>query len=137
MQKLIICEKNISASRIAYILSNGKARKNKINSVPYYSFNNTYVIGLRGHIKKLDFPIEYKGWATTPPKNLIDVNPIKQIAEKNIADTIKTLTDKTAQVIIATDYDREGELIGTEVLDLIPPDIIIKRARAFEYIKML
>ncbi len=32
---------------------------------------------------------------------------------------LKTLSDKNPFIIVATDFDREGELIGVEVVDLI------------------
>ena len=129
MKKLIICEKNIAARRIAYILSGGKARQGRFYNVPYYSFDNTIVIGLRGHIKKLDFPKEYGRWENVKPKELIKVEPVKKIGEASIARAIKNLARDAGEVIIATDYDREGELIGAEVLDLLPKNVKVKRAR--------
>jgi len=129
MKRLIICEKNIAARRIAWILSDGKARQKRIFNIPYYQFNNTIVIGLRGHIKKLDFPKEYGRWENVKPRELIWVEPVKKIGEMAIANAIKTLAKDAKEVIIATDYDREGELIGAEVLDLIPKGIEVKRAR--------
>lgn len=129
MKTLIICEKNISARRIAQILSEGKAKQSRLYGIPYYFFNNHIVIGLKGHIMKLDFPKEYKKWHEIEPRELVDVEPIKKIAEGSIARAIKTLSKDVGRVIIATDYDREGELIGTEVLHLLPEGIEIKRAK--------
>ena len=129
MKQLIICEKNIAARRIAYILSNGKAKQGRVYGVPYYYFNNTIVVGLKGHIKQLDFAKEYAKWSEIEPKRLIDVEPIKKIGEWKIANAIRTLAKDASRVIIATDYDREGELIGTEIMDLLPKGIEIKRAR--------
>ena len=103
MKKLIICEKNIAARRIAYILSGGKARQGRFYNVPYYSFDNTIVIGLRGHIKKLDFPKEYGRWENVKPKELIKVEPVKKIGEASIARAIKNLARDAGEVIIATD----------------------------------
>ena len=64
--KLVICEKNISARRIAYILSNGKSRSTLLGKIPLYEFtrNNEQwrVIGLKGHIINLDFPSGYNKW---------------------------------------------------------------------------
>jgi DNA topoisomerase-1 len=129
MKQLIVCEKNIAARRIAYILSNGKAKQGRIYGVPYYYFNDTVVVGLKGHIKKLDFPKEYAKWNEIEPKMLIDVEPIKKIGEWRIANAIRTLAKDASMVIIATDYDREGELIGAEIMDLLPKGVIVKRAR--------
>ena len=52
--KLVICEKNIAANRIAYILSNGKSKSLRVGKTPVYEFtkdDETWkVVGLRGHI---------------------------------------------------------------------------------------
>ncbi len=127
--KLIICEKNIAARRIAYILSNGKLKQGKIYGIPYYYFDDSFVVGLKGHIKKLDFPEKYSKWTDITPKELIHVEPVKKLINKRIAIAIRNLAKKVKKVIIATDYDREGELIGVEILDLLPKNIEIKRAR--------
>ena len=129
MKRLIICEKNIAARRIAYILSNGKAKQGRIYGIPYYYFDDTIVVGLKGHIKKLDFPKEYAKWSQIEPKKLIDVEPVKKIGEWRIANAIRKLASQAKSVIIATDYDREGELIGVEIMDLLPKNIEVKRAR--------
>ncbi|MCD6330752.1 MAG: DNA topoisomerase I [Thermoplasmata archaeon] len=129
MKELIICEKNIAARRIAYILSDGKAKRAVLYGVPYYYFDDKIVIGLKGHIKNLDFPKEYLSWEKIEPKKLIEVEPIKKLSQKRIAMAIKKIAKDIKRVIIATDYDREGELIGVEILDLLPKNVEIKRAR--------
>jgi len=121
--KLIICEKNISAGRIAYILSDGKSRSSRLGGIPVYEFNKDgepwKIVGLKGHIINLDFPAGYNKWNKVPPIELIDVKPCKKITNKSIAVSLKTLSNKNLFLIIATDYDREGELIGVEAIDLI------------------
>jgi DNA topoisomerase-1 len=121
--KLVICEKNIAARRIAYILSNGKVKSSKLGKTPVYDFSkngeNWSVVGLRGHIINLDFPSDFNQWNKVPPKSLIEVEPVKKVSEKSIAAALKSIVDKNPYLIIATDYDREGELIGVEVIDLI------------------
>lgn len=129
MKTLVICEKGIAARRIAYILSNGKYKQAKIGSIPYYYFNDYIIVGLKGHIMKLDYPEEYLKWNNISPKNLIDVEPIKKILSYSIKKALKELSKNVERIIIATDYDREGELIGVEVLSLLPKNIEIKRAR--------
>ncbi|KYK29227.1 hypothetical protein AYK20_05945 [Thermoplasmatales archaeon SG8-52-1] len=121
--KLVICEKNIAAKRIAYILSEGKLKSTRLGNTPVYEFNkegeNWKVVGLRGHIINLDFPPVYNQWNKIPPSELIDIKPCKTVTEKGIAASLKSLVDKNPFLIVATDYDREGELIGVEVIDLI------------------
>jgi len=121
--KLVICEKNIAARRIAYILSGGESKSTRLGKTPVYEFlkdGDTWkVIGLRGHIINLDFPAGFNQWNKTPPRDLIEVEPCKRVTEKGIAASLKSLVDKNPFLIVATDYDREGELIGVEVINLL------------------
>ena len=121
--KLVICEKNIAARRIASILSSGQAKNAHKGKVPVYEFVKDgepwKIIGLRGHIITLDYPAEFNQWKTIAPRDLIDVEPCKKVTEKTIAASLKSLVDANPYVIVATDYDREGELIGVEVVNLL------------------
>ena len=135
--KLVICEKNIAASRIACILSGGTVKSNAHGRIPVYSFTKNNepwdVIGLKGHIINLDYPSGFNDWAKIPPQELIEVEPCKNVSEKGIASALKTLVANTPSLIVATDFDREGELIGVEVVNLLrsynPTIKDIKRAR--------
>ncbi len=130
--KLIICEKAIAARRIATILSDNRFKIQRTNNVPVYFFENSMVIGLRGHILSLDYPPRYMFWNRTRPRELIKVKPYKKINEKSIVDALKKLANNIDNVVVATDFDREGELIGVEAVDPIKevkPDIKVERAR--------
>jgi len=135
--KLVICEKNIAASRIASILSKGSVKRKNVGSVPVYEFDyqgeEWKVVGLRGHIINLDYPEGYNGWRQIEPKDLISVQPEKKITDNRIASALKVLVDKNPFIIVATDFDREGELIGVEVINLLKTYTsgvpLIKRAR--------
>jgi DNA topoisomerase-1 len=135
--KLVICEKNIAARRIAYILSGGQVKSSHLGKIPVYSFTKNdepwNVIGLKGHIINLDYPSGFNQWTKIPPHELIEVEPCKNVSEKGIASALKTLVDDTPFLIVATDFDREGELIGVEVVNLLrsynPALNQIKRAR--------
>ena len=120
---LIICEKNIAAKRIASILSGGSSKQKKIGSVPVYDFSSNgvdwKVVGLRGHIINLDFPSKFKIWWRIAPRNLISIDPEKKVTQKGIASALKKLLSDDVSVIVATDFDREGELIGVEAIDLV------------------
>lgn len=121
--KLIICEKNIAARRIAYILSGGTTKTSRLGNTPVYEFkkdNDLYkIVGLRGHIINLDFPAGFNQWNKVSPVELIKVEPCKIVSEKGIASALKSLVDKNPFLVVATDYDREGELIGVEVIELL------------------
>jgi DNA topoisomerase-1 len=121
--KLVICEKNIAARRIAYILSGGQVKSNHLGKIPVYSFTKDNepwnIIGLKGHIINLDYPSDFNQWTKIPPHDLIEVEPCKNVSEKGIASALQALVKDTPSLIVATDFDREGELIGVEVVNLL------------------
>ncbi|MFO8051928.1 MAG: DNA topoisomerase I [Thermoplasmatota archaeon] len=119
--RLIICEKDNAAKRISDILSNGKVTKTSSGRVPIYYFHwlgeETKCIGLRGHILNMDFPKRYNSWSRVDPASLIEAEPIKTVSEKGIASVLRSLAKESSEIYVATDYDREGELIGKEAVD--------------------
>ncbi len=138
MNTLVICEKQNAAKRIADILSKGKARATQIHKVPVFVFkrdgNDFSIIGLRGHILELDYPEQFQGWHKIKPRELTHIAPEKRVSlrTKGIVSALKELAREHESIIIATDYDREGELIGVEGLNIVTdinPRIMIKRAR--------
>ena len=121
--KLVICEKQIAAHRIASILSDGKLSTRKFGNVPYYTFENNgeewIVLGLKGHIVNLDYPPEYNRWYGIKPIDLIWIEPYKKITDRFIVKALENFSKYTPQIIIATDFDREGELIGVEAIEIL------------------
>ena len=132
---LIIAEKNIVAERIAAFLSGKeKVQAVKDGAATHYIFDDTIVMGLRGHVVEVDFIDGYKNWrsADHPPRSLIDADIIKIPTEKKIVGLLQKFSRKATRVTIATDYDTEGELIGKEALELIRAvntKVVIDRAR--------
>lgn len=133
---LIVSEKDNTAKRIASILSKDKAKQNKIEGVPTYEFGvngtNYMAIGLKGHVLKVDYPPKYRNWLAVDPMELIEAPLTKVISQKKIVKALKLAAKGANEVIIATDFDREGELIGVEALDKVQevePNIKVKRAR--------
>ena len=135
--KLIICEKNISARNIAYILSEGKAKNIKIGKTPVYEFKKNQetwnIVGLRGHIISLDFPEKFRWWKEETLKELINADPCRIVSEKDIAYALKNLVKNFPDLIIATDFDREGELIGVEAINLIKENNEIKNIKRAKF----
>lgn len=136
MKVLIISEKAIAAKRIAEMLSNKKNTSKKVGSIPTYHFTvdgSEYTcFGLKGHILKVDFPSAYSNWQNIDPAQLIDAELIKIPTHKGLVSLLKKEAKQADKVIIATDFDREGELIGVDALNQIKasnPDVEIKRAR--------
>ncbi len=133
MNILVIAEKRNAAQRIAKILSEGKFESVKKGRNVYYNFtkgNDRYfIVPLRGHILQLDYPKEYKNWNLKDLQKLVDEEPIKIIKEKGVASILRTLAKDADMLIIATDYDREGELIGVEALSITGFKGPVKRAK--------
>ncbi len=134
--RLIISEKNIAARRIAEILAVGKVESDKVYTTPVYKFRRDgedwVSIGLKGHIMKVDFEEGWSKWRLDELEGLVQADVVKQPAEKGIIRSLHNLAKKTDYVYIATDYDREGELIGADARDLVRemnPTAEIVRAR--------
>ncbi len=141
--KLIVTEKDNVAARIAHILSGGKETQaggkkgaKKSTGVPVYSYKDgdgdVTVIGLRGHILKVDFPEGYDNWEKTDLVDLVKAPLIKVPTVKLVMTALLKVAKGVDEVIIATDFDREGELIGVDAINSVKeksPDVKVKRAR--------
>ena len=130
--ELIISEKQNAARRIAEILSDGAASTEQVGSVNVYSWGSKRCIGLSGHVVGVDFPEEYSDWNDVDPAELIDAEIVKTPTQEGIVNALKRLARDADHVVIATDYDREGELIGKEAFELVRevnPDVQIDRVR--------
>ncbi len=129
--ELIITEKENAARRIAEILSDGAAGAERHNGVNVYGWGDTRVVGLSGHVVGVDFPPEYSDWRDVEPVELIDAEVRKESTQENIVQTLRELARAADQVTIATDYDREGELIGKEAHELVreETDVPVDRVR--------
>ncbi len=121
--KLIITEKDNAARRIAEILSEGTAEVERRNGVNIYRWGDKRVVGLSGHVVGLDFPDEYSNWRDVEPVELIDADITTEPTKENIVSALENLAGRASEAVIATDYDREGELIGKEAYELIADNI--------------
>jgi DNA topoisomerase-1 len=130
--ELIVTEKDNAARRIADILSGGTAETERMNGVNVYAWGGTRVVGLSGHVVGVDFPPEYEDWRDVEPVELIDAAVEKRPTQENIVRALRRLARTAGRVVIATDYDREGELIGKEAYELVREvneDVPIERVR--------
>ena len=132
VQHLIVTEKDNVAERIATILSDGAATTEDVGGVAVYGWGGTRCMGLSGHVVKIDFPDRYSDWNHVEPAELVDA-PIQTIpTQKRFVAALRRMTRRSRQVTIATDYDREGELIGKEAYDIIrdvDPEMPVRRVR--------
>ncbi|MBA2712671.1 MAG: DNA topoisomerase I, partial [Rubrobacteraceae bacterium] len=121
--RLIISEKANTAKKIAQFLSEDSVKEGKHRSVPHHTFTwegeETVSVGLKGHVLNPEYPEEYSNWQKVEPRELIDAEILKSISEKGVAQAVTSLAKKADSVVIATDFDREGELIGVEALSLV------------------
>jgi len=136
VRRLIVTEKFNASIRIATILSGGKSKRSYVEGTPVFEFTQgeerVQVVGLRGHIINLDYPDALNDWARVDLKELVWAEPQKVVTAGKIGAALKTLAAQADEVVIATDFDREGELIGVEALALIRearPEIRVRRAR--------
>jgi DNA topoisomerase-1 len=120
--RLIVTEKNNSAKKIAEALSGGSNGADKTFKVPFYTWTDPeggeqMTIGLKGHVLGPAFPEGYSNWQKTDLHDLIDADLIKEPTDKNVVKAIKKVAKEADELVIATDFDREGELIGLEALE--------------------
>ena len=120
--RLIISEKANAAKKISQFLAEGPVKDGKHRSVPHHTFSwkgeECVSVGLKGHVLNPEYPEEYSNWQKVEPSSLIDAEILKSVSEKGVAEAVRALSKKADAVIIATDFDREGELIGVEALSL-------------------
>ena len=128
---LIVTEKNQTAKRIAQILF-GSFQVKKKYGVNYYLNGDACVVGLKGHVVEYDFPPEYNDWKRVELTSLLNARIIRVVKEKSIVKLLEELAKESDRVTIATDYDREGELIGLEAVQIIKrvnPNVRIDRVK--------
>jgi DNA topoisomerase-1 len=135
--RLIVTEKNNSAKKIAEILG-GSPKSDKAYKVPFYTWSDgdgdQMAIGLKGHVLNPAFPEDYSNWQKVDLHDLIDAELIKEPTDRNVVRAVRKVAKDADELVIATDFDREGELIGLEALQEIlevNPELEskVKRAR--------
>ncbi|MFZ0891169.1 MAG: DNA topoisomerase I [Thermoplasmata archaeon] len=136
MKTLVVAEKFNTALRIAIVLSDGRMKRSRVGGTNVFRFDRPEggyaVVGLRGHIVELDYSPEHAEWTLAGLPKLLEAKPLKRITEAGIVETLQSMVREFDRVIIATDFDREGELIGWECLELLQqvhPTIEVQRAR--------
>ncbi|MGP6220426.1 DNA topoisomerase I [Caldiplasma sukawensis] len=119
---LIISEKADAGRRIAYFLSDGKSKQKRsktLNYIEYEGDDGFILVPLSGHIVEIDFPDKYKDWKYETIRDIVESNIVVKIKNKTAYESLREMGKKAKRIVVATDYDREGELIGTEALEII------------------
>ncbi|MCA9485352.1 MAG: hypothetical protein KC506_00745, partial [Nanoarchaeota archaeon] len=114
----IVTEKPQAAQKIADAL--GSARKYTENGASYFeverSGNKIVVASAVGHLFNLEYKSGQKGWP------IFDLEWRPSFEKENAGFTrkyyllLKKLARRAGDILIATDYDVEGEVIGWNVL---------------------
>ncbi|HUI38923.1 MAG TPA: DNA topoisomerase I [Thermoplasmata archaeon] len=135
MRTLVITEKFNTALRIAIVLSEGRMQRARIGTTSIFRFDRPEgpfaVVGLRGHIVELDYPPELAEWSLGSLGRLLEAEPLKRVTEPGIVHALEDIVREYDRVVLATDFDREGELIGVEILEILQkvhPNVEVKRA---------
>lgn len=113
---LIIAEKHDAAKRISQILAGESPKVIRVNGVDTFRFDDKAVMGLSGHIVGVDYPPGYNNWQKVDFKDLIRADVVVLPTQEKIISALKRLGAEADRITIATDFDREGELIGVEAL---------------------
>ncbi|HWR25296.1 MAG TPA: DNA topoisomerase [Methanosarcina sp.] len=134
MTVVAFAEKNKAAAQIASILGDGEMEKIAVEGLPAYEFKwkgeEWLAMGLSGHIMNYDFPKQYSKWSEVSPGVLLGVDPEKLVTRADYAAAVKTLAKRADKIILACDYDREGENIGFEAKTLAEEVTNVPVARA-------
>ena len=121
--QMIIAEKSTAAETIAKNLSESRLTSKDYGLVKIWitkiNGEESVVIPLKGHIKEVKYPKKYKSWNYETLNEMVDAKlEYTDSAIENI-DVLKEYAKKAEKVIIATDYDTEGESIGFEAIDVV------------------
>ena len=129
---LIIAEKHDAAKRIAAILAGSKPKSIRVSGTETFSFEDKVVMGLSGHIVGVDYPPDYNNWQKVDCRDLIRAEIVTTPIQPKIISALKKLGGAADRITIATDYDREGELIGAEAIKMVAlknPKVKVDRVR--------
>ncbi|MEM4271864.1 MAG: DNA topoisomerase I, partial [Candidatus Pacearchaeota archaeon] len=128
---LIITEKPQAAFKIASAL--GKSTKLSEDGVPYYevSRNNEKIVvaSAVGHLFNLTYAKGQKGWPIFKTEWQPSYEKKNSAFTKKYLNLLKKLCRKAKEIIIATDFDNEGEVIGWNVLRFICNEKTAKRMK--------
>ncbi len=132
--RLIVTEKDSAAQKIAQILGgsvrvteHGRGRQR----VKSYAFEwdgaPTVSVGLRGHVMETTFPNTYRRWSLKYLDQMIREPDLAWVVDGDSVSTVaalRSVAKGATEIIVATDYDREGELIGEEALRILRGDAL-------------
>ena len=109
--ELIITEKRNMAKVFSEALSD------KVVSKKYSltSSSRSYIFS-SGHIIQVEQKV--KTWDLSSVERILDNLISKKVKDEGFKKELEELIKRTTKIIIATDYDTEGEVIGRDILKL-------------------
>ncbi len=123
IMQLIIAEKSTAAETIAKNLAESKISSQEVGLVKFWftkiKGEDSVVIPLKGHIKEVKYPENFKKWTEESLPKMIDAKLEYAPTALDNINVIKKYAKGADKVIIATDYDTEGESIGFEAIDVV------------------
>lgn len=120
---IIITEKPQAAQKIADALAESNVIKKNINNVPYYYFikdgKEINVVCAVGHLFTLSQVNKRSEWPTFDIQWTPNFLAKKHDYSKKYYEVILKLSKKASKIVVATDYDIEGEVIGMNIVRYI------------------
>jgi len=120
---LIITEKPQAAMKIADALSDGRAEKRSDSMIPFYEFvkdgKHIIVACAVGHLFSLSQDVKGGGY----PVFEVSWKPNYEVRKKDFTkkyySLLAKLVKRAGEIMVATDYDIEGEVIGYNIVRFI------------------
>ena len=120
---MIITEKPQSSVKISDALAQGKIEKRSIGGVNYYEFirdgKPMVVVCAVGHLFTLAQVKQRNPWPTFDIKWAPNFLIRKKDFTKKYYEVIAKLSKQVSEIVVATDYDIEGEVIGMNIVRYI------------------
>ena len=121
--QLIIAEKSTAAETIAKNLGETKQKSEEVGPVKSWftkiNGENSVVVPLKGHIMDVKYPEAFKKWDESTLNKMVEAKLMYVPSALDNIEVIKKYAKKADKVIIATDYDTEGESIGFEAINIV------------------
>ncbi|MEM0287098.1 MAG: type IA DNA topoisomerase [Nitrososphaerota archaeon] len=117
--KLVITEKERMAFNIARAL--GKYARKRIGLIYFYQVGEFSILPLKGHITNYITRKDISYWTYSSVDKILHdpFSIVKVMSAKGYYSAIRTLAEKSEEIIIATDPDEEGENIGLEIIEIL------------------
>lgn len=143
---LCVAEKPSVAKAIANILGSGRHVTSRagvdkycrnfdfLYRLPTHGDVNMTMTSVRGHLTDSYFPESFKSWRSAPPMRLFSAPVYTRISSDAaaICRNLEAEARNAQMLMIWTDCDREGEHIGSEIVEAVRKvnrSIIVRRAR--------